>query len=134
MTVPNAATAQIVASIRRPIIRKKAARTSWRITWFISLPPSAYQTSIVCATRSYRSKETSDHASSANAHNRGSVWSIPAFSRNPRIHPTFPHEILQDVPYKIALFRPSVLPGPGLSLQRAAPKIYAAFGGEGLSP
>lgn len=43
ITVPKAATAQIIASMRRPIIKKNAARTSWRMTWFIFFPPLVHR-------------------------------------------------------------------------------------------
>lgn len=64
--------------------------------------------SIGCATRSYKAKETLDHALSANDDNRGSALSTPVSSHDPYLAQRHPQGILQDVAYRIALSRPSV--------------------------
>jgi hypothetical protein len=90
-------------------MRKNAARISWRMTLFISLPSLLRSASIGCATRSYKTRETSDHALSATCGSRGSVLSTLASYLDPRLPQTSPQGILRGVVYRVALSRPSVI-------------------------
>ena len=115
MTVLKAATAQIVASMSNPIIRKNAALTSWRITRFIEISLLVESVPTRFASHNGRATGPWDQLSSTSIRNRDNALSILACCHDQCIRLASPQDVASGVVHRIPLPSTSGLHEPLLA-------------------